>query len=212
MGDIDSIYSHGITRDLPLLGKWEFPPIMGTDDIPDSLMGFNYMLSDKGQSVDKTIHFYLDDYQFERLWNKPDTYISMLKPYRSCLTPDFSLYRDYPLAMQIYNCFRSRAIGYMMEQEGIKVIPTLQWCDFPSFDWVFDGLPQHKVYSCSTVGVERDKTALLIWKLGIKEALKRVKPSHLVIYGNNIGYDFKDVPVTFIKPFGRFETAKKEGV
>lgn len=97
MGDINSIYSHGITRDLPLLGKWEFPPIMGTDDIPDSLMGFNYMLSNKDQSVDKTIHFYLDDYQFERLWNKPDTYIPMLKPYRSCLTPDFPFTAITPL-------------------------------------------------------------------------------------------------------------------
>ena len=201
MGDIEKLYSHDITRDLPLLGKWEFPPIYGTNDIPESLISFHHILKDNGKSSDKTVHFYIDDYKFERLWNTPDKYIPLLKQYRSVFTPDFSMYLDYPLAMQIYNCFRSRVIGYLLEQEGIKVIPTLQWCDFPSFDWCFEGLPQHKVYTVSTMGVEKSKTGIIIWKLGMKEALKRVKPSHLIIWGHDIGFDFKGIPVTYIQPF-----------
>lgn len=213
MSEVDLIYKAGITTDnVPLLGQWEFPPILGTDDIPESLMGFNYCLSDKGNGFNNTIHFYLDDYQFERLWNQPDKYIPILARYRSCLTPDFSLFRDTPLAIQIYSVFKSRLLGYLMEQQGIKVIPTLQWADYKSHEWVFDGLPQHKVYSVSTVGVERDKPAYLLWKIGMKEALRHVKPSHLIVYGNDIGFDFKDVPVTFIKPTGRFQQKKEDNI
>lgn len=201
MSDIENIYRNGITREIPLLGKWEFPPIIGTDDEPTQLIGFNYCLTAKKSDYEKTVHFYLDDYQFERIWNKPEVYIKILSKFRSCLTPDFSLYRNMPLAMQIYNVFRSRCIGYLMEQANMKVVITLQYSDPSSYEFCFDSLPQHKVYSASTVGVERDETARMLWKMGMIEALKRLKPKSLIIYGNDIGFDFKDVPVTYIKPY-----------
>ena len=157
MSDVDLLFKQNVTRDIPLMGKWEFPPIRGTTEIPEGLLGFNFAKTSNKHN--QTIHFYVHDYQFERVWSKPDVYIKMLSRFRSCLTPDFSLYREMPLAMQLYNVFRSRMIGYLMEQGGIKVIPTLQWSDESSFDFCFDGLPQRVVYSVSTVGVARDKIA-----------------------------------------------------
>lgn len=42
----------------------------------------------------------------------------------------------------------------------------------------------------STIGVKRDKNAGGIWFAGMDEAIKRLRPSHVVRYGGDIGYKF----------------------
>ena len=71
--------------------------------------------------------FFIDDYQFERVWNDPYTYIERLREFPCALTSDFSLYLDMPMAMKIWNVYRSRLIGQMMQDADIVVIPTLSW-------------------------------------------------------------------------------------
>ena len=56
-------------------------------------------------------HFFLHDYQFERVWNQPKKYINKLLHYKAVLTPDFSLFTDYPVAVQIWNTYRNRWLG-----------------------------------------------------------------------------------------------------
>ena len=68
-------------------------------------IGFNYVLSDK-EPEGKAVHFFIDDYQFQRLWNSPEKYMEKLKRYEAVLTPDFSPYADMPLATQIFNHYR----------------------------------------------------------------------------------------------------------
>lgn len=106
------------------------------------------------------------------------------------LTPDFSLYLDMPLAMQIWNVYRSRLIGQIMQDAGVTVIPTLQWADERSFDFCFDGIEPGGVVSVSTIGVKHDKNAGGVWFAGMDEAIKRLRPSHVVCYGGDIGYKF----------------------
>ena len=57
-------------------GKWDMPILKATDHIPEDLISFNYMLTSKDYG--KGIHFYIDDYQFERVWTTPDKYIDKL--------------------------------------------------------------------------------------------------------------------------------------
>ena len=85
------------------------PVIQNDNFIPDDIIGFNYAKSSKQHNVG--IHFYLDDYQFERIWNKPEDYIEILKQYECIFSPDFSLYLDMPMPMKIWNIYRSRQIG-----------------------------------------------------------------------------------------------------
>lgn len=40
---------------------------------------------------------------------------------------DYSLYRDMPLSMQIWNVFRSRALGYYMQSNVVKVVPKVRF-------------------------------------------------------------------------------------
>ena len=107
------------------------------EDDTEEEISFNYILNT--DAFDKGVHFYIDDYRFERLWNDPHKYIDRLKLFDCMLTPDFSLYMDMPKAMQIWNIYRSRLIGQIAQDEGIKVIPTLSWSDSQSFKFCFDG-------------------------------------------------------------------------
>lgn len=123
-------------------GKYDIPRLD-----PESYEGehefisFNYARTAKNRNG-KVCHFFIDDYQFQRLWTNIDAYIPMLQEFDYVLTPDFSLYLDYPKAMQIYNHYRKHWIGAYMQMLGIKVIPTIAWSDKESFDWCFDGEPE----------------------------------------------------------------------
>lgn len=181
--------------DLNRCGKWDMPIIKATQHIPEDLISFNYVLST--EHYEKGVHFYIDDYQFERVWSDPKRYIDKLMPYDCTLTPDFSLYAEMPLPMQMWNVYRSRLIGQMCQDAGIDVIPTLQWCREDSFDFCFEGLEKGGCVSVSTIGVKQNKEARKLWYAGMSEAEERLEPSHIVVYGGDIGYEFKS-ETTFI--------------
>ena len=174
---------------------WQMPIIKNDNYIPKELIGFNYAKTSKEKNVG--IHFYLDDYQFERLWNKPEDYIDILKQYECVLSPDFSLYMDMPMPMKIWNIYRSRQIGQYYQNQGIKVIPTLSWAEKETFDFCFEGIPQGSIVSISTIGVKRNKEALKIWKEGVDELIKRIKPSTILVYGGKLNYDYGDIQVKY---------------
>lgn len=176
---------------------WQMPIIKNNNYIPDDLIGFNYAKTYKDKNTG--IHFYLDDYQFERIWNDPDKYIDVLKEYQCILSPDFSLYMDMPMPMKIWNIYRSRQIGSYYQSLGIKVIPTISWAEKETFDFCFEGIPIGSIVSISTIGVKRNKEALKIWHDGVDEMIKRIKPSKILIYGGRLDYDFKDIEVFYFE-------------
>lgn len=177
-------------------GKWQMPVIRAVKYVPRDLISFNYVLSAKS-GFERGVHFYIDDYQFERIWNAPHQYIEPLSKFECVLTPDFSLYTEMPVAMQMWNIYRSRLVGQIMQDAGLTVIPTLSWCRAVSFEFCFDGIQPGGTVSVSTIGVKQNKEATQLWWAGMDEAMKRLNPSHVVVYGGDIGYEF-DCPATYI--------------
>lgn len=106
------------------------------------------------------------------------------------ITPDFSLYMDMPRAMKIWNVYRARLIGQIMQEYGIKVIPNVSWAEKETFDFCFDGIEQNAVVCISTIGVKQDKKALAIWTDGVTEMIKRLSPKTILVYGGEIEYDY----------------------
>ena len=174
---------------------WQMPIIECDDFIPDDLIGFNYAKS--SENKDCGIHFYVDDYQFERIWNYPEKYIDVLKQYECILTPDFSLYLDMPMPMKIWNIYRSRLIGQYFQNRGIKVIPTISWAEEETFKFCFKGIPKGSIVSISTIGVKQDENALKIWRDGVSEMIKQIEPKAILVYGGKLDYDFKDIQVYY---------------
>ena len=103
-----------------------------------------------------------------------------------------------PLAMQIWNTYRSRIIGVYLQQCGIKVIPTISWADKDSYDFAFEGIEEGSIVSISTIGVNSEEEREL-YKNGVAQMIKQIKPKTILIYGKKIDYDFKDINVIYYK-------------
>ena len=172
---------------------WQMPVIRRETYVPDELIGFNYAKTATNKNAG--VHFYVDDYQFERVWNYPEKYINVLSGYQCILSPDFSLYMDMPMPMKIWNVYRSRQIGAHYQNCGMHVIPTLSWAEPETFCFCFQGIEKDSVVSVSTVGVKNSETAMEVWSEGMAEAIKQLEPAIILEYGGDIGFDYGDTPV-----------------
>jgi hypothetical protein len=176
------------------VGKYQMPLIDKSQIIPNELIGFNYMKSTQDHNVG--IHCFIDDYQFERLWNSPQLYIDDILKFDCILTPDFSLYMDMPLAMKIWNVYRSRLLGQFWQDCGMEVIPTVQWAEPATYEFCFDGIPQNSVVAVSTIGVKKGES-LAIWNDGMHEMIKRLKPQTILVYGGKLDFDYGSIDVRY---------------
>lgn len=176
-------------------GFYQMPKLEPCSYIPEDIIGFNYALTSKNK--DCGIHFYIDDYQFERIWTQPQLYLDKLAEYECIFTPDFSLYTDMPVAMQIWNIYRSRLIGQIAQRMGLLVIPTVSWCREDSFEFCFDGLPKRATLSISTIGVKQNDYNFSLWKAGVDEMIKRLEPKTLLIYGGKVDYDYGNIKTIY---------------
>ena len=192
------------------IGKYNIPIIkpVNIDNLPE-LISFNYAKSTKAKA-DKGIHFFVDDYQFLRLWKDPSKYINLLKQFRVVFTPDFSLYTDFPVAMQIYNHYRKHWLGAYWQSQGITVVPTIGWSDSQSYDWCFDGEPVGGTVAVSSVGTQNNKHAKQLFIDGYNQMIQRLNPQTIIFYG--------DVPsecrgnIIKIRPFSdKFKEVKCDG-
>ena len=178
-------------------GRFEMPVLDPADHVPKRLQGFNYVLNKPDHEAG--VHFFLDDYQFERIWQRPEFYIEKLGEFDCVLTPDFSLYIDMPVAMQVWNVYRSRLIGQIMQRYGYTVIPTVSWAYSDSFSFCFDGLPEGATLAISTIGVKQNEEQFEIWRDGMDAMIELLKPKRLLVYGGAVEYDYGDVEVHYFE-------------
>ena len=146
-------------------------------------IGFNYAKSTK-DCEGKGVHFFLDDYQFCRLWSNIDRYIPMLQRFRYVMSPDFSTYTDFPKVMQIYNHYRKHWCAAYMQEAGIQVIPTISWSTPDSYDWCFDGEPEGGTVAVSSVGCMNSKEKKALFLAGYEEMVRRLQPETIIFYGS----------------------------
>ena len=85
-----------------------------------------------------------------------------------------------PVALKIYNTFRSRWCGAYLQAKGIKVIPTVAWGEPDTFRFCFDGIAEGSVVAVSTLGVRKEKT---LFMQGYNELLRKIKPEAVICYG-----------------------------
>lgn len=180
-------------------GYYDIPVIYGIKEMPDvkEWIGFNYVMSDKNPEG-KGVHFFVDDYQFERVWNDPEKYVDKLKQYSAVLSPDFSPYGDMPLATQIWNHYRKHWCAAFWQLHGVTVIPTIRAStDSRSLEWYLDGEPRESVVAISTMWASEYPKEM---REEYERMIDALNPSHIIVYGSIQDYMDKD-KVTCVKTF-----------
>lgn len=166
------------------VGEYGIPQLEPTHFNGDcEFIGFNYAAGAKDRA-NKGVHFFVDDYQFNRLWTNIDRYTDMLSQFRYVMTPDFSTYTDFPKAIQIYNHYRKHWVGAYLQEYGVNVIPTISWSTPDSFQWCFDGEPEGGTVAVSSVGCMNGKAKRELFLSGYMEMVRRLQPESIIFYGN----------------------------
>ena len=191
----DKAYNLHLVNIFDCAGEEGYPVLQPVDLRPRDLISFNFCKTAK--EFDVGVHFCIDDYQFERVWNRPEAYIDLLKKFDCVVTPDFSVYLDMPVPMKKWNVYRSRALGNWWQRKGLNVIPNVTFSGKDSLDYCIDGIPPKSTVFLSTVGVQKDKEAADIATWGIKECLKRLEPSRVLLLGGDLGIKFPCEVVTY---------------
>ena len=182
------------------VGKYDIPQLYPVYELPEitEWIGFDEVLQDRHPG-NKGVHFFKDDYKFERIWNRPNQYIEKLRQYACVATPDFSPYGDMPMALQIYNHYRKHWVGKFMQENGVTVIPTIRCSTNPeSLKWYLDGEPVGGIIIMSSMWTKQE-SILEISRKEFQMAVKKLKPKKILMFGKDTGtIDYGKVDVEFI--------------
>ena len=107
------------------LGRFELAgeygvPVLRPVSLPGRLewIRFNHALREAHRDR-YGVHFFIDDYLFQRAWHDPPRYALFLRQFPAVLTPDFSMFTDYPPAVQIYNHWRKHQLYLMTDAASV---------------------------------------------------------------------------------------------
>lgn len=130
---------------------------------------------------DKSIHFFNDDNKLNKVYYSPEKYFMKLAKFEAVLTPDFSLYTDMPLIIQMYSVFKNRWCGAYWQDKGLRaVIPTITWGNEESYEFCFLGVEEGSIVAISTLNVYKEKE---LFMKGYNKMMEVIKPELIYCYG-----------------------------
>ncbi len=200
---IDDGFNSELVYDAEFEGNLEIPKINKPQKIiiPKEIIPYSIFKTRKEYiRYNGGICFYEHDVKFADILKNPKEELENFKNLECVITPDCSLYRDMPLTAQIANVYRSRAIGYYLQKNGIYVIPNIRWGDERSYTnkvfnekFAFLGIPKNSIVSIGTYGCIQSKESKKYFKEGLKEMIKELKPEVVLVYGSMPNIIFKDL-------------------
>lgn len=163
-------------------GKYSIPLIKKQNLELDNINLISYSDTRNNESeknTNKGVHFFIDDYRFEVIYNHPEKSLAKLKQYKFVCTPDFSIYSEMDKWRKIENVAKNRWVGAFWQEHGLIVIPTISWGKSSTFDYCFDGVEEGSIVAISTLGCKKAKRDFLI---GYEEMKKQINPAAIICF------------------------------
>jgi len=175
-------------------GYYEIPVIKKQEIDLTSLKFITYADTKCNDTNNKDcgVVFFIDDWRFYGIFDKPERTLPKLKQYRVLCTPEYSLYADLPVWRQIEHVAKNRWVGAYWQSKGLKVIPSVNWGLTQTFDFCFDGIEKGSTVAVGMVGCKSDKISFM---KGYNEMLSQIEPETILCYGT----PFKEMNGNIIK-------------
>lgn len=169
---------------LTLVGPYEIPKIDPCAQVPDKLISFSEANALRKPDPQTWVHFYEDDYKFLRLWNDPERYFRRLARFAGVVGPDFSIYRNMPVAQKIAQTYRNQLLGARMQADGINVIANIRLSGRESIPYALAGAPRNSTVALGLNGCiqYRENRRHVVEEVRI--ICDELAPTHLVVYGS----------------------------
>ena len=182
-GCID-VFKAFLVKNAKYEGELEIPVIKGIKKTPNKLISFIDAMKSSTKDFNQWVHFYIDDFHFVKLWNRPKDFIDRLKKFNGVILPDFSVYRDMPLVMQYWNIYRSRAIGNYLQNNGVKVIVNIRYGDERTYECACLGAPHKSIIAIGTNGTVKNVIDRNYLDDGFDYIVNELEPKIIVVYGS----------------------------
>lgn len=158
--------------------------------IPSRIIPFSQR--HKSKDFSEFVAFYEHDVHFAEILSCAKKLLPEMKKFAGIISPDCSLYRDMPLAIQIINTYRNRQIGHYLQSQGCYVIPNIRWGDERSFSrlipsevpFAFAGVEKHGIVSIGTYGAIRGTENKFYFREGLRAMLCELEPEIVIVYGS----------------------------
>lgn len=161
-----------------------YPPVHAERQLPSQLIPFNVAMTSRRH--EGHVHFFIDDYQFERVWGQPEKYRRVLEVFDGAIAPDFSTYLSMPEPMVCWNVYRSRALAALWQWWGVPTIPVLQWAGPDTVERCIEGVPHGSLIACSATGVPRTTDDVETFLSTLWWCVGELDPAGLVWYGDDV--------------------------
>lgn len=165
------------------VGRWDVPLLhkqsLDTSDIK-LVACSDTRANDRPENTKKGVHFFVDDYRFNDIYDHPERTISRYSQYAFLLSPDYSTYSDMSMWRQLENVAKNRWVGAYWQSKGLTVIPTVSWGLTQSFDFCFDGIEKNATVAVGMIGCKRSK---LNFMRGYNTMLEKIEPSKIICFG-----------------------------
>ena len=165
--------------------------------IPEGLIGSdeaagNHKKNSKNNpdyQVKKYIHSYIDDQKFDgnrsSIWLNIEKFIELARHYSGVISPDFSTCADFPDALKRWNIFRMRSFDFILQKNGIPVIPNVRWGTPETWKYCFDGIPVNGIIAIGTVASGIHKVInRKYFEDGLLKAIELLRPHTIIVYGS----------------------------
>ena len=132
---------------------------------------------------DTWVHFFTDDFRFEKYWNKPWDGLKVLQQYAGCTMPDFSMYADWPLAINMWQVYRTNWLGRFWQEHGVKVIPVVrgQMTKAHEAEYTLAGHPKGMPFSIMHF-TNRTPESDASYYDGLRRAIQIIEPEWILVF------------------------------
>ena len=225
--DIFGVY---FLESLSFEGDYDMPIVGNFDDI--SVIDYIALYSDTSEynkTENTCVAFYQYDHVFDGIHGLYNSIIykdeerlnkfrERFKGAKYIVAPDYSLFGDFPNALQIFNIYKSRVcMCWLIANTKAKILPNVRWT-FPfTFEYCFDGIMKGSNIAIGVLGQIRDKENKKMFLDGLKVAIDRIEPKRLLVYGFVTESNFdelfgyaKSKGIKIIIPHSKIDRYKKE--
>ena len=122
----------------------------------------------------------MDDFKFRNPYEDPEKTFPVYAQYAFCRTPDFSVYGEMQPWRQIASVAQNRWCGAWWQAQGLKVVTTISWDKYPSFEFCFDGVESGAVVAIATYACHVGRGGFM---RGYDAMLEHINPSAILCYG-----------------------------
>lgn len=182
----------GITWDLSSLGL-QSAKLVGPEKIPE-IRALPTHIAPSGLQVftrwntastseGVVLHFFTSDEKQRFAVSNPLKWVSRLSEAAAVISPDLSLFAEYPQCVRRVHTRLNRAAAVVWQDRGLNVIPNVRWNDRSDYEYCFDGVPRHSQVAVSSVTMLRNRTDRRNLVHGFQAMLDELQPTSVIWHG-----------------------------